>query len=64
MSKKLVRSAGESAVMAAILTLLIDIGKDCLKQGHDINGAPVTPANFAALNRARALRDELQAPPP
>lgn len=63
MAKKLVRSTGESAAWAAILTLLVDLGKAQLQKGHDINGAPVTQENFASVNRARAVLKELQTPP-
>jgi hypothetical protein len=62
MTKKLVRIAGDSSTITAILTLLVEIGKAQLQTGHDVNGRPVTQEDFAIVNRARAtlrrLKDE------
>jgi hypothetical protein len=57
MGKKLVRSPDEIKALEAILTPLIDVAKERLQQGTDINGRPVTPEDFAIVNRARAERD-------
>jgi hypothetical protein len=63
MPKKLVRSAGDSSTITAILTLLVDAGKAQLQKGHDVNGRPVTKEDFAIVNRARATLKERQSRP-
>lgn len=63
MTKKLVGSAGESSTLAAILTLLVDVAKQQLQTGQDINGRPVTQEDFAIVNRARARLKDMQPPP-
>lgn len=63
MTKKLVRSAGESSTITAILTLLVEVGKAQLMKGHDVNGRPVTREDFAIVNRARATLKERQSQP-
>lgn len=57
MSKKLVRTPEEIEALEAILTPLIDLAKDRLQKGTDIDGRPVTCEDFAIVNRARAERD-------